>query len=92
LVVRVIRPPSFSTTPGTPTTTLSISSAGNAVAATSDERRDAIVSIAVSASAAASSTSCRARISPVRSHAAPRRKRAPRSKPSTNAASGVGSK
>jgi len=39
-----------------------------------------------------SSMSCRARISPRTSHTAPRTKRAPRSSPSTNAASGTGSK
>ena len=44
------------------------------------------------ASRSGSSTSWRARISPVRSQIAPRTKRAPRSRPSTNAASGTGSK
>ena len=51
-----------------------------------------IASIAARGVDAASSTSWRARISPSRSQIAPRRKRAPRSRPSTSAASGTGSK
>ena len=78
--------------PGTPTTAPSIRSAGARSPPRARSRRPAIASIAPSASAPSSSTSCRARISPRRSQIAPRRKRAPRSRPSTSPASGTTSK
>ena len=83
---------SASTTPGTPTTAPSISSAESPHDSASESRSAPMASIAASASAPSSSTSWRARTSPRRSQIAPRRKRAPRSKPRTSAASGTRSK
>ena len=70
--------------------TLSTSEGSSAAASSSDARRRAIASVAPSASALASSTSWRARMAPPRSQTAPRTKRAPRSSPSTSAASVTG--
>ena len=81
-----------SMTPGTPSTTPSIRSTGRRAVAINDSRSVVIARNAPSASAPRNSTSWRARTSPLRSQTAPRRKRAPRSSPSTYAASGTGSK
>jgi hypothetical protein len=85
-------PVPVSTTPGIPMTALSISSSGRSLAAVRLDRRDAIASTSSSAPKPVTPTSWRERTVPFRSQRAPRRKRAPRSSPSTSAASGTGSK
>ena len=92
LVASSIRPSGDSTTPGTPATAPSSASAGSPATAARRSRSSAAAAVTAWTSAPGISMSCRARTSPRRSQIAPRRKRAPRSRPSTSAASCTGSK
>src|SRR4051812_46912249 len=92
LAASAMRPAPGSTTPGTPATAQSSASAGTPAAAISRSRSSAAAAVTAWTSAPGISTSWRARTSPRRSQIAPRRKRAPTSRPSTSAASWTGSK